>query len=145
MRNKLHVSHRSIVPETQRHGRRYTNRRPRPSIHTQLQTTEKTTSNGNGPARSHPTNLPTPSPRFKSGKQMHGAFQNHERDIWTSSRGDQSRRDSTAWNIVDDQTVETLRTLLAVRAMRGILHVLVVAQSETKRVCVSGWRGFHDE
>ena len=27
-RNKLHVSHRSRVPETQRHGRRYTNRRP---------------------------------------------------------------------------------------------------------------------
>ena len=24
-------------------------------------------------------------------------------------------------------------------------HVLVVAQSETKCVCVSGWRGFHDE
>ena len=83
---------------------------------------QKTTSNGNGPARSHPTNLPTSSPRFKSGKQAHGAFQNHERDIWTSSRGDQSREDLTAWNTVDDQTVETPRTLHVVRAMRGILR-----------------------
>ena len=31
------------------------------------------------------TNLPSSSPRFKSGKQMDGAFQNHERDIWSSS------------------------------------------------------------
>ena len=83
---------------------------------------QKTTSNGNGPARSHPTNLPTSSPRFKSGKQMHGAFQNHKRQKWTSSRGDQSRGDSTAWNTVDDQTVETLRTLHVVRAMRSILR-----------------------
>ena len=53
---------------------------------------QKTTSNGNGPARSHPTNPPTPSSsRFKSGKRMHGAFQNLEGDIRTSSRGDQSR------------------------------------------------------
>ena len=42
---------------------------------------QKTTSNGNGPARSHPTNLPTSSLRFKSGEQTHGAFQNHERNI----------------------------------------------------------------
>ena len=28
VRNKLHVSHRSRVPETQMHGRRYTSRRP---------------------------------------------------------------------------------------------------------------------
>ena len=81
---------------------------------------QKTTSNGNGPARSHPTSLPTSLPRSKSGKYMHGAFQNHERDIWTSSRGNQSRGDSTAWNTVDDQTVETPRTLHVVRAMRGI-------------------------
>ena len=80
---------------------------------------QKTTSNGNGSARSHPTNLPTSSPRFKSGKQMHGAFQNHERDVWTSSRCDQSQGDPTAWNTVDDQTVETPRTLHFVRAMRG--------------------------
>ena len=46
---------------------------------------QKTTSNGNGPARSHPTNSPTSLSRFKSGKQIHGAFQNHERDVWTSS------------------------------------------------------------
>ena len=76
----------------------------------------------NAPARSHPTIFPTSSPRFKSGKQMHGAFRNHERDIWTSSRGDQSRGDSTAWNTVDDQTVETPCTLHVVRAMRGILR-----------------------
>ena len=47
---------------------------------------QKTTSNGNGPARSHPTIFPTTSPRFKSGNQMHGAFQNHDRDVRTSSR-----------------------------------------------------------
>ena len=47
---------------------------------------QKTTSNDNGPARSHPTIFPTSSPRSKSGKQTHGAFQNHELDIWTSSQ-----------------------------------------------------------
>ena len=66
--------------------------------------------------------FPTSSPLFKSGKQMHAAFQNHERDKWTSSQCDQSRRGSTAWNIVDDQTVETPRTLHGVRAMRGVLR-----------------------
>ena len=71
---------------------------------------QKTTSDGNGPARSHPTISPTSSPRFKSGEQMHGVFQNHERDIRTSCQCHQSRRDSTAWNTVDDQTVETPRT-----------------------------------
>ena len=30
----------------------------------------------------------------ESGKQTHGAVQYHERDTWTSSRGDQSRGDS---------------------------------------------------
>ena len=83
---------------------------------------QKTTSNGDEPTRSHPTNLPTSSPRFKSGKPMHGAFQNDERDKWTSSQCDQSRGDSTAWNTVDDQTEETVRTLHVVRAMRGILR-----------------------
>ena len=83
---------------------------------------QKTTSNGNGPARYHPTIIPTSSPRFKSGKQMHGAFQNHERDKRTSSQCYQSRRGSTAWNTVDDQTVETPRTSHGVRAMRGILR-----------------------
>ena len=83
---------------------------------------QKKTSNGNGPTRSHPTISPTSSPRFKSGKQMHGAFQNHGQDIWTSSRCDQSRGDSTAWNTVDDQTVVTPRTLHGVRAMRGIIR-----------------------
>ena len=52
---------------------------------------QKTTSNDNGPARSHPTIFPTSSPRSKSGKQTHGAFQNHELDIWTSSQCYQSR------------------------------------------------------
>ena len=33
----------------------------------------ETTPNGDGPTRSHPTNLPTTSPRFESGKEMHGA------------------------------------------------------------------------
>ena len=47
---------------------------------------QETTPNGDGPARSHPTNPPTTSPRFESGKQIHGAFQNHERDVQTSSR-----------------------------------------------------------
>ena len=53
---------------------------------------------------------------------MHGAFQNHELDLWTSSQCYQSRRGSTAWNTVDDQTVGTPRTLHGVRAMRGILR-----------------------
>ena len=53
---------------------------------------------------------------------MHGPFQNHERDVWMSSRCHQSQRGSTAWNTVDDQTVETPRTLHVVRAMRGILR-----------------------
>ena len=47
---------------------------------------QETTPNGDGPTRSHLTNLPTTSPRFKSGKQMHGAFQTHEQDVRTSSR-----------------------------------------------------------
>ena len=70
------------------------------------------------------SNLPTSSSRFKSGKQMNGAFQNHERDPWTSSRGHQPRGDSTTWNIVDDQTVEASRTQHVVRAIRGILRHL---------------------
>ena len=82
---------------------------------------QKTTSNGDGPTRSHPTNPPTTSAQ-KSGKQMQDVFQNHERDVRTSSQRYQSRRDSTAWNIVDDQTVETTRTLHGVRAMRGTLR-----------------------
>ena len=69
----------------------------------------QTTSNDNGTARSHPTNSSTSLPRFESGEQMHRVFQNHERDILTSSQCHQSRRGSTAWNIVDNQTVETPR------------------------------------
>ena len=53
---------------------------------------------------------------------MHGAFQNHEGDLRTSSQRYHPRRDSTAWNTVDDQTVETPRTLHVARAMRGILR-----------------------
>ena len=66
--------------------------------------------------------LPTLSTRFKSGKQTHGAFQNRERDIWTGSQRYRSRGDSTVRNIVDRQTVDTSRTLLAVCAMCGILR-----------------------
>ena len=51
----------------------------------------KTSSDGNGTSRSHPTNLPTPSSRLKSDKQMNRTFQNHERDLCTSHRGDQLR------------------------------------------------------
>ena len=36
---------------------------------------QETTPNGDGSTRSHPTNLHTSTPRMKSGKQMHGAFQ----------------------------------------------------------------------
>ena len=93
-----------------------------PAITRSCRLRQKTTSNDNGPARSHPAIFPTSSPRFKSGKQMHGAFQNPERDIWTSSQCHQSRRGSTAWNTVDDQTVETPRSLHGVRAMRGIIR-----------------------
>ena len=59
---------------------------------------QQTTSNGNGPARSHPTS----SSRFKNGKQMHGAFQNRERDIGraleATSPGD-TQRYGTLWTI----------------------------------------------
>ena len=91
---------------------------------------QKTTSNDNGPARSHPTIFPTSPPRFKSGKQVHGAFQNHERDMWTSSQRHDSRRDSTAWNTVDDQTVDTPRTQHVVRAMCSILRHFVSGISD---------------
>ena len=47
---------------------------------------QKTTSNGDGPTRSHPTNSPTSLPRFESGKKTNGPFQNHERDVRTSPR-----------------------------------------------------------
>ena len=45
-----------------------------------------------------------------------------EQNIWTSHRCEQPRGDSTAWNTVDDRTVETPRTLHGVRAMRGIIR-----------------------
>ena len=53
---------------------------------------------------------------------MNGQFQNHERDLWTGHQGDQPRGDSATWNVVDDQKVETSRTLHVVRAMCGILR-----------------------
>ena len=31
------------------------------------------------------------------------------------------------------------------RVCSHVTYVLVVTQSETKRVCISGWRGLHDE
>ena len=91
---------------------------------------QKTTSNDNGPARSHPTIFPTSSSRSRSGKQMHAVFQNPELDIWTSSQCYQSRRGSTAWNTVDDPTVETPRTLHGVRAMRAFLRHSVLGISD---------------
>ena len=63
---------------------------------------QKTTSNGNGPARSQPTNLPTSSPRFKSGTQTHGAFQNRERDIGralVATNPGETQRHGTLWTI----------------------------------------------
>ena len=68
---------------------------------------QKTTSNDNGPTRSHPTNPPTTSSRLKSGKQMHGAFQNHERDVRTSSR----LRPSTDRYPMERQHHNALRTM----------------------------------
>ena len=76
---------------------------------------QKATPNGDGPTRSHPTNPPTSSPRFKSGEQTHGLFK-------TMSGIYGRALDATSpmehW---DDQTVETSRTLHVVR-MRGILR-----------------------
>ena len=83
---------------------------------------QKSSTDGNGNARPHPTNISRSSSRFKRGKQMNGIFQNHERDLWTSHQGDQPRRDSATWNVVDDQTVATSRTLHAVRATCGIIR-----------------------
>ena len=68
---------------------------------------QKTTSNGDGPTRSHPTNSHTSLPRFKSGKQMYGAFQNHERDVRTSSR----LRPSTDSDPEGRQKCDVLRTM----------------------------------
>ena len=68
---------------------------------------QKTTSNGDGPTRSHPTNSPTSLPRFKNGKQMHGAFQNHGRDVRTSSR----LRPSTDCDPEGRQKCDLLRTM----------------------------------
>ena len=64
---------------------------------------QNTSTDGNGTARPHPKNLPTTSSRFKSGEQMHGAFQNHERGIYgraikaTSPR--ETQRHGTLWTI----------------------------------------------
>ena len=99
---------------------------------------QKTASNFDGPTRSHPTNLPTSSPRFKSGRPTHGAFQNHERDIWTSPRWDQPRGDSTTWNTIDGKTVETLHPLHVVRAMRGMLRHSVCDQRTSGLHCDDG-------
>ena len=46
---------------------------------------------------------------------MNGIRQIHERDLWMSHQGDQLGGVSATWNVVDDQTVETSRTLHAVR------------------------------
>ena len=60
---------------------------------------QKTTSNGNGPARSHPTIFPTSSPRFKSGKQMHDAFRAiYGRALNAASPGE-AQRHGTLWTI----------------------------------------------
>ena len=46
---------------------------------------QKTTPSVDGPTRFQTTNQPMTSLLSKSGEPMHGVFQNHERDIWTSS------------------------------------------------------------
>ena len=80
-------------------------------------------------------------------------LQIHEGDLWTSSRCGQSRGDSTAWNTVDDQTMETPRTLLVVRAMRGILRHPVSGTSDVDphgtirghRACIAATGATRDE
>ena len=118
-------------------------RRPRP----------KTPSVGGGIATSHPTNRPTSSSRFKSGKQMNGTFQNHERDPWTSHQSDQPRGSSTTWNIVDDQTAETSRTLHVVRSMccilrhtgRGFFDIDPHGTTRGHPACIAATRATRDE
>ena len=68
--------------------------------------------------RQHPTTTDLPDLRQQSLPLHHLG----SRVVNTSSRCHQSLRGSTAWNIVDDQTVETTRALHGVRAMRGILR-----------------------
>ena len=68
---------------------------------------QKTSSNGDGTTRSHPTNRPTSSHLLKSGKQTHGASQNLERDVRTSSR----LRPSTDRYPVERQHCDVLRTM----------------------------------
>ena len=68
---------------------------------------QKTTSNGDGSTRSHPTNSPTSLPWFKSGKQMHGAFQDLEWDVRTSSR----LRPSTDCDPEGRQKCDVLQTM----------------------------------
>ena len=75
---------------------------------------QKTSTDGNGIVKSHPTHHPTSSSRLKSGQQMNGVFRNHERD----PMDEPSKQPPRGWNTVDDQTLETSRT----RAMRGILR-----------------------
>ena len=99
---------------------------------------QETSSDGNGTARSHPTNLSTSASWFKIDTQTNRIFQNEERDKWTSSRCDQSRGDSTVWNTVDDQTVETPRTLHVLRAMRGILRYPVSGISDVNPHVTTG-------
>ena len=138
MRNKLHVSHHSRVPETQMHGQRYISRRPWPSIHTQLQTTAEDNIQRQ---RTCEISSDNPSPPHHLGSRVVNKctvlFKNHERDIWTSSQRYQSRRDSTARNTVDDQTVETTRTLHGVRAMRCILRHPVSGEMQGGVSCQS--------
>ena len=93
---------------------------------------QKTTPNVDGPTRSHPSNLSTSSSQFKRGEPTHCVSQNHERDIWTSSRRDQPQGDSTTWNTMDGETVETPRPLHDVRAMRGILRHPVPRTSDAE-------------
>ena len=57
-------------------------------------------------------------------KKSKGGFQKHERNLWTSHRGDQpwggSTAGSTTWELVDDQIVVTLHTVFPFRTTRGI-------------------------
>ena len=79
---------------------------------------QKTTSNGNGPARSHPTNLPTSSPRCKSGEHMYGAFQNHERALDATSPGETQRHGTVKGMNPTPHIHEHLRYTIMATALR---------------------------
>ena len=98
---------------------------------------QQTTSNGDGLTSSHSTNPPTSPPRLKSGNQTHGAFQHHERDIWTSSRCDLSRRGSTVWNTVDAHCMLYVRCAAFFDTLsRKFLMLIPTGRSENIRLAL---------